>query len=420
MTDKNDFAALKELARTLIRNRCVNDGSGTGGEERNTETLTDFFAEAGLKAETVYGPGNRANLYLIGRERAGVPTYGLMGHTDVVPPGEARWSFPPFCGDIEDGYLRGRGAVDMLGQLAAMAAAVRTHMKSGGGKNVRFFAMADEETDGACGAAWFTQTYPDLIRCDAVCAEKGVARVRLTASGKCGHGSLPYKSDNAVSKIAASLAVVERELSYPVLSDGYAAFVDGLPLSEDLKMRLKDTETLDAAVDETAAVSFGLAKYLHAASRLTVMPGVIGGGTKVNVVPDEAFADLDLRLPETMSRAELEENLNRLTPVLDGDVRWTLTEFTQGNRSPMNAAAVKEALKAARKVNPTIRFVPFVSAGVSDSRFWRRQGVPAYGFTVFASDITVDSYSRLLHGVDEKISVDSLESMYRFYRELLK
>ena len=150
------------------------------------------------------------------------------------------------------------------------------------------------------------------------------------------------------------------------------------------------------------------------------MPGVIGGGTKVNVVPDEAFADLDLRLPETMSRAELEENLNRLTPVLDGDVRWTLTEFTQGNRSPMNAAAVKEALKAARKVNPTIRFVPFVSAGVSDSRFWRRQGVPAYGFTVFASDITVDSYSRLLHGVDEKISVDSLESMYRFYRELLK
>lgn len=440
MTDKNDFAALKELACALIRSRCVNDGNGNGGEERNAEVLTDFFAEAGLKAETVYGPGNRANLYLIGCERGGVPTYGLMGHTDVVPPGEKRWSFPPFCGDIDGGYLRGRGSVDMLGQLAAMAVAVRTHMKSGGGKNVRFFAMADEETDGACGAAWFTQTYPDLIRCDAVfselggfylndsgvgeaavvCAEKGVARVRLTASGKCGHGSLPYKSDNAVSKIAASLAVVERELSYPVLSDGYAAFVDGLPLSEDLKMRLKDTETLDAAVDETAAVSFGLAKYLHAASRLTVMPGVIRGGTKVNVVPDEAFADLDLRLPETMSRAELEENLNRLTPVLDGDVRWTLTEFTQGNRSPMNAAAVKEALKAARKVNPTIRFVPFVSAGVSDSRFWRRQGVPAYGFTVFASDITVDSYSRLLHGVDEKISVDSLESMYCFYRELLK
>ena len=409
MTDKDDFGALKELARTLIRNRCVNDGSGTGGEERNAETLTDFFAEAGLKAETVYGPGNRANLYLIGRERAGVPTYGLMGHTDVVPPGEARWSFPPFCGDIEDGYLRGRGAVDMLGQLAAMAAAVRTHMKSGGGKNVRFFAMAGFYlNDSGVGEA------------AVVCAEKGVARVRLTASGKCGHGSLPYKSDNAVSKIAASLAAVERELSYPVLSSGYEAFVDGLPLSDDLKMRLKDSETVDAAVEETAGISFGLAKYLHAASRLTVMPGVIGGGTKVNVVPDEAFADLDLRLPETMSRAELEENLNRLTPVLTGEVRWTLTEFTQGNRSPMNAAAVKEALKAARKVNPTIRFVPFVSAGVSDSRFWRRQGVPAYGFTVFASDITVDSYSRLLHGVDEKISVDSLESMYRFYRELLK
>ena len=137
MTDKNDFAALKELACALIRSRCVNDGNGNGGEERNAEVLTDFFAEAGLKAETVYGPGNRANLYLIGCERGGVPTYGLMGHTDVVPPGEKRWSFPPFCGDIDGGYLRGRGSVDMLGQLAAMAVAVRTHMKSGGGKNVQ-------------------------------------------------------------------------------------------------------------------------------------------------------------------------------------------------------------------------------------------------------------------------------------------
>ena len=183
MTDKNDFAALKELACALIRNRCVNDGNGNGGEERNAEVLTDFFAEAGLKAETVYGPGNRANLYLIGRERAGVPTYGLMGHTD----GEARWSFPPFCGDIEDGYLRGRGAVDMLGQLAAMAAAVRTHMKSGGGKNVRFFAMADEEADGACGAAWFTQRFPDLIRCDAVFRIRWILseRRRRRRSGGC-------------------------------------------------------------------------------------------------------------------------------------------------------------------------------------------------------------------------------------------
>lgn len=440
MIDKKELDAILELASLLIRNRCVNDGISSAGEERNTRLLESFFAEAGLKTDTVCSPGKRANLYFIGEERKDVPVYGLMGHTDVVPAGSAQWSFDPFCGDIRNGRLLGRGSVDMLGQLAAMAAAVRTHAVTGEGKNVRFFAMADEEADGTEGAAWFTETYPDLIRCDAVfselggfflrddgigetalvCAEKGVARVRLTATGKGGHGSLPYKSDNALVKAAAALGVLERELSYPVMTAGYLEFVDGLPLPSLLKERLKNTETVDRAIDEAAELSFGLAKYLHGASRLTVMPGVMRSGTKVNVVPDRAVVDLDLRLPETMSRIELEENLNRLTPVLEGAVGWELTEFTAGNRSAADTAAVRDAVAAAGRIAPGIRPVPFVSGGVSDSRFWRQKGVASYGFTVFSKDITIDTYSRLIHGKDESITVDSLETMYRFYRELLK
>lgn len=440
MTDKKELDAILDLASSLIRNRCVNDGISSGGEERNTKLLQSFFAEVGLKTETVFSPGNRANLYFVGEERKDAPVYGLMGHTDVVPAGAEAWSFDPFCGDIRDGYLLGRGSVDMLGQLAAMAVAVRLHAVEGGGKNVRFFAMADEEADGTQGAAWFTQAFPGIMRCDAlfselggfflndsgtrevslVCAEKGVARVRLTATGKGGHGSLPYKSDNALLKAAAALGVLERELSYPILTDGYCCFVDGLSLPNALKARLKNTETIDEAIDEVAVISFGLAKYLHGASRLTVMPGVMKAGTKVNVVPDEAIVDLDLRLPETMSTAELEENLSRLTPVLDGLVRWEITEFTAGNRSAADNEAVREATAAAHRVLPGIRPVPFVSGSVSDSRFWRHKGIASYGFTVFAKDITIDSYSKLLHGKDEKISVESLKAMYRFYRELLK
>ena len=440
MTSKKEIDTVTELASLMIRNRCVNDGVAPGGEERNARLLESFFAEAGLKTETVFSPGNRANLFYIGDERPQAPVYGLMGHTDVVPAGEAKWSFDPFCGDIRDGYLLGRGAVDMLGQLAAMAVAVRDHVNTGEGKNVRFFAMADEEADGTQGAAWFTEAFPEKIRCDAVfselggfflgnngsgetalvCAEKGVARIRLTAVGKGGHGSLPYRSDNALTKAAAALGVLDRELSYPVLTAGYAEFVDALPLPSALKARLKDPETTDTAIDETAGISFGLAKYLHGASRLTVMPGVMRAGTKVNVVPDAAYGDLDLRLPESMDRAELEENLTRLTPVLEGLVSWELTEFTAGNRSDTDNRIIRDAVNAAVRVCPGIRPVPFISGGVSDSRFWRHKGIPAYGFTVYAGDITIDSYSRLLHGIDEKISVDSLVSMYRFYRELLK
>lgn len=440
MTDKRTRETIIELASLLIRNRCVNDGTASGGEERNTQLLESFFAEAGLRTDTVFSPGGRANLFYVGEERADVPVYGLMGHTDVVPADETKWRFDPFCGDICDGYLRGRGAVDMLGQLAAMAVAARDHVMTGTGKNVRFFAMADEEADGTQGAAWFTETFPEKIRCDAVfselggffldcngrgetalvCAEKGVARVRLKATGRSGHGSLPYRSDNALTKAAAALGVLDRELSCPVLTAGYAEFVDALPLPAALKVRLKDPETADAAIDETAEISFGLAKYLHGASRLTVMPGIMRAGTKVNVVPDAAYIDLDLRLPEAMDRAELEENLNRLTPVLEGHISWELTEFTAGNRSDTDNAIIRDAVAAAERVCPGIRPVPFISGGVSDSRFWRHKGIPAYGFTVFAKDITIDSYSRLLHGIDEKISVDSLVAMYRFYRELLK
>lgn len=440
MINKKELDTILDLASQLIRNRCVNDGISPAGEERNVRLLESFFSEAGLKTETVYSPGNRANLYFAGGERKGIPVYGLMGHTDVVPAGNAEWSFDPFCGDIRDGRLLGRGSVDMLGQLAAMATAVCTHAVTGEGKNVRFFAMADEEADGTEGAAWFTESYPELIRCDAVfselggfflsddgsgetalvCAEKGVARVRLTATGKGGHGSLPYKSDNALMKAAAALSVLERELSYPVLTAGYIEFVDGLPLPPALKERLKNTETVDKAIDETAEVSFGLAKYLHGASRLTVMPGIMRAGTKVNVVPDTAVVDLDMRLPETMSRIELEENLNRLTPVLENLVGWELTEFTAGNRSAADTDAVRNAVAAAGRISPGICPVPFISGGVSDSRFWRQKGVPSYGFTVFAKDITIDTYSRLIHGKDESITVDSLKSMYLFYRELLK
>lgn len=440
MDDKKALDDILELASSLIRNRCVNDGSGNAGEERNTQQLTAFFAQRGFEAQTVQDPTQRSSLYLMVEEKRDLPTYGLMGHVDVVTANPKDWSFDPFGGEVRDGFLCGRGAVDMLGQLAAMAVATGDHLKSGKGKNVRFYAMADEEADGAHGAAWFTKSYSEVARCDAlfselggfylstegkgavsfVCAEKGVARVRLTARGRCGHGSLPYGSDNALLKAAEALGVLERELSYPVLGAGYREFVNGLPLEETQKIRLTSTETVDNAIDEVAKNDFGLARYLHGASRLTVMPGVMRAGSKVNVVPDYAVVDLDLRLPQQMSLQELEENLNRLSCVLDELVQWEITEFTQGNSSPMEHNAVKEALMAAKKINPTLKPVPFISGGVSDSRFWRAIGVPSYGFALFAKDITIDSYSKLLHGIDEKISLESLLSMYRFYRELLK
>ncbi len=215
----------EETARVLgdlIRFNTVNP---PGNERPAAEYLRDYLAEAGLETELDGAEDDRPNLVATLGDPDSGPVLGYLGHTDTVLADPATWSRDPWSGEVHDGHVWGRGAIDMKSQVAAEAVAA-AHLARSGWRPARgalkIFAVADEETGGRLGAQWLTQERPDLARCDYLlnegagtvmpygdrrlygvcCAEKGTFRFRVTARGRAGHASVPVLADNALVKLA--------------------------------------------------------------------------------------------------------------------------------------------------------------------------------------------------------------------------
>src|SRR5512143_3751128 len=224
-----------DLLQQMIRNRCVNDGTAESGHEtRNADLLRSYLGSTGLDFQQYVPTADRASLVVrIEGSDPDAPSLCLMGHTDVVPVNESGWSRDPFGGELVDGEVWGRGAVDMLNLTASMAVAFR-HLATTGFRprgDLIYFAVADEESGSAYGMQWFAEHEPDSIRAHYVLTEegglhtgpkeqpyisinvgeKGVAWRRLRVKGTPGHGSTPYKADNALMTAAA---VIQRIGAY--------------------------------------------------------------------------------------------------------------------------------------------------------------------------------------------------------------
>ncbi len=266
-----------ELLQTLIRNRCVNDGTAeSGGEVRNADVLQQVIEGAGVDVERFdAAPGRTSIVARIPGSDPNAPSLCLMGHTDVVPVNESGWREDPFGGEIIDGddgpEVWGRGAVDMLNLTASMAVAFR-HLAASGFRptgDLIYFGVADEEAGSAYGARWMAENHPDAIRADYVLtengglhsgspespavginiAEKGVAWRRLRVRGVPGHGSAPFRSDNALVKAAG---VIQRLADYrpaPRFHELWPARVESLGLSDELRDALLDADKIEGALD---------------------------------------------------------------------------------------------------------------------------------------------------------------------------
>ncbi|MGI9624730.1 MAG: M20/M25/M40 family metallo-hydrolase, partial [Acidimicrobiales bacterium] len=255
-----------ELLQQLIRNECVNEGTEPSGQEaRNADDIAHFLDGVGLDMQSFdAAPGRRTLVTRIEGRDPSAPSLMLNGHTDVVPVTPEGWSRDPFGGELIDGEVWGRGAVDMLNLTASMAVAVR-HLASTGFKprgDLVFMAVADEEAGSAYGARWMAENHTDLINTDYVLTEngglhgggqasptiamrvgeKGVAWRRLTVRGTPGHGSMPFKSDNALVKAAG---VVQRIADYrpaPQFHELWRDQVDQMGLDDDYKTMLLDPD----------------------------------------------------------------------------------------------------------------------------------------------------------------------------------
>jgi acetylornithine deacetylase/succinyl-diaminopimelate desuccinylase-like protein len=421
-----------ELLQTLIRNRCVNEGTAASGfEARNADVLQGYVEGPGVDVERWEPTPGRASFVarLPGTDPS-APSLCLMGHTDVVPVNPEGWRHDPFGGELIDGEVWGRGAVDMLNLTASMAVVFRSLARRGFRPrgDLLYFAVADEESGSAHGARWVADHHPDAIRCNYVLTEngglhvggdddrrvtvsvgeKGVAWRRLRVHGTQGHGSRPYDADNALVRAAK---VVTRLADYrppPRFHELWRGQVDALGLDEETKAALLDEDRID---DALAAMRRGPGRaHLHACTHTTFSPNVATVGTpKTNVIPDVVDVDVDIR---TMPGDDTAEVTAHLEAALGADLLARLdVEILMDD--PASASRVDtplwDALRRAVSVPfPDARLSPQFGVGFTDARVFRELGAISYGAGLMSPTLDRSEFSRRFHGHDERVDLESL------------
>jgi acetylornithine deacetylase/succinyl-diaminopimelate desuccinylase-like protein len=437
-----------ELLRVLIRNACVNEGTAESGQEsRNADVLRAYLEPAGMDLERFEPVPGRASLIgrIEGRDPA-APTLLLMGHTDVVPANPDRWREDPFGGELLDGWVWGRGAIDMLNLTASMAVAVRRLLADEFAPRgtLAYLAVADEEALGTHGAGWLTEHAADAVRADYVVtefggaqmpfpsaggpklpvmvAEKGSSWCTLRVTGTSGHASMPLRTDNALVKAAD---VVRRLAEYRPgtrIHEVWRRFVEASDLPEELTRMLLDPGQVDALVDSSDEVA--QARLIHACTHATFAPTVVHGGVKTNVIPDTVDLQVDIRTLPGQTKEDVRAMLSEALGDLSSSV-----EVVSTNDDPSSASAVDTPLwdslaRVTSTLVPGSSTVPFLIVGATDARFFRRKGATAYGYGLFSNQMTFRDFAGMFHGDDERVDQESLrlstELWYRLARDLLE
>jgi acetylornithine deacetylase/succinyl-diaminopimelate desuccinylase-like protein len=433
-----------ELLQQLIRNRCVNDGTpGSGQEARSAETLASYLAGPGVEMERFEPILGRTSIVLRipGRDPA-APSLSLMGHTDVVPATTEGWTHDPFGGELIDGEIWGRGAIDMLGITATMAVATKRLLRAGWRPRgtLIYFAEADEEARGDHGAKWMVDEHWDAVRCDLLLTEFGGAHLPLgsgtvlpvgvgergahwtllRARGIPGHGSMPYRTENAVATIAEATARVARYRPPAEIHGLWRDFVSALGLGSDDARTMLEPDRLEAYLD---TLPLGLARAIHALTHTTFSPNVIRGGSKVNVVAEAAEVDVDVRtLPghdmatvRAMFREALGDLWDKVEPVTMAD--------TLATDSPQDGQLWNALARVTGRLVPGARLAPFLLMVATDARFFRPKGTVAYGYGMFSDRVPFGEFMEMFHGRNERIDQTSLKLMVDLWegtaRELL-
>ncbi len=419
-----------ELLQAMIRNRCVNDGTADSGHEtRNADTLRAFLAGSGLDLQHFEPTPDRGSLVVrIEGSDPDAPSLCLMGHTDVVPVNESGWSRDPFGGDLIDGEVWGRGAVDMLNLTASMAVAFR-HLADTGFRprgDLIFFAVADEESGSAHGAQWMADHAADAIRADYVLTEsgglhsgspeapfvginvgeKGVAWRRLRVRGTPGHGSAPYRSDNALVKAAA---VVQRLADYrpaPRFHELWREKVSTLGLDDEMQRLLLDPAGIDEVL---ATLPKGTASHLHACTHTTFSCNVVHGGMmKTNIIPDVVELEVDIRTLPGEDGDDVQAHLRAALGDLADAVEVEVLMNDPATISPITTPLWDSLQRAIARPFPTARPTPQLVVGFTDARIYRQMGAVAYGAGLFSPSLDTSDYGLRFHGNDERIDVESL------------
>jgi acetylornithine deacetylase/succinyl-diaminopimelate desuccinylase-like protein len=434
-----------ELLQRLIS---IDTTNPPGNEEPAQELLAETLTAAGFECELLAAVPGRPNLVARLRGEAPGPTLCLLGHADTVPADPSEWSFDPWAGDIVDGEVRGRGALDMKDQVAAEVAAAAALGHEGWRPRhgeLLVVTTADEEMGAAAGAQWLCREHPDKVRSDYVLnegggvafelgdrrfytialGEKGVFRFRLRAHGAAGHASTPALGDNALLKLAPLLERLRHQPRAEATPEGVALLsalsgrdVDG------------DPKRLDEALDQVRATAPKVAAYLiEPMLRVTLVPTQAWASKKENVIPSQAELLVDCRVPPGMDESDARERAIEVLGPPSGEegpdgspdgYELEFVEHAPGNRSPARSPLIEMIEAWLSRADPGAVLVPTVMAGFSDSNWFRQafDSAHVYGFCP-QREMSLVEATPLVHNADERAAVADIDLATRFYRDIV-
>ena len=407
-----------QLLQELIR---VDTTNPPGNETRAAELLRDYLQPHGVECELYARVPERANLVARIRGRGDGPTLLFLSHTDVVLADAAEWQLDPFGGELRDGEVWGRGALDMKGQVAAEAVAIASLAREGfePSGDLIFAATADEEVGAGFGAQWLCEAHPEVVRADYCInegagdrielagrtfwvystAEKMSAPFRLRVNGRSGHASMPAIADNALVKAAPLISKLgayhpERHLIPEV--EAAVEIVTGWK-----------PDSPDAVLERAREIGSTFAEMIEPLLSMTLTPTMASASQKRNVVPAICDVIVDSRL---LPGQTVDEQQAIVRGILGGgDYELESLEAHGGTRSPVESP-LREAIQSfVGEIDPEASALPICVAGFTDSHWFRQAfGTVSYGFFP-ARTMDVNTAARLIHSADERVPVDDLE-----------
>ena len=411
-----------DLCRELIRIDTSNYGDHSGpGERKAAEYVAEKLAEVGLEPQIFEShPGRASTVARIAGEDPSRPALLIHGHTDVVPANAQDWTHHPFSGEVADGCVWGRGAVDMKDMDAMTLAVVRDRLRSGRRppRDIVLAFLADEEAGGKFGARYLVDHHPELFEgvTEVISevggfsftvseqrrlyliqtAEKGMHWMKLTVAGTAGHGSMIHR-DNAITELSEAVARLGRH-TFPVrVTKTTRAFLD--ELGDALGTEL-DPEDMEG----TLARLGGIAKLIGATLSNTANPTQLGAGYKVNVIPGEATAHVDGRFLPGFE----EEFLTDLDKILGPKVKREDVHSDKAVETTFDGALVDAMQSALVAEDPAAKAIPYMLSGGTDAKSFDELGIRGFGFAPLKLPPELD-FAGMFHGVDERVPVDGLK-----------
>jgi acetylornithine deacetylase/succinyl-diaminopimelate desuccinylase-like protein len=421
-----------DVLQRLVRFNTVNP---PGNERPAIEYLASYLEAAGFQTELLAAVDERPNLVATLPGAGDGPALVYLGHVDTVLADPSEWRHDPWSGDLVDGYLWGRGAIDMKSQVAAEAVAGAALARAGWrprSGSLKLVFVPDEETGGEVGADWLTRTHPDKVRCDMLinegageffeyrgrrhygvcCAEKGIFRFRLTATGAAGHASLPKTGDNALLKLGPVLQRLAQQESSFEVTEAPAALLAGLGL---------DPADPAGALQQIAASAPELLVFVEPMLSVTLAPTMAHASDKINVIPSHASLKVDCRVPPGLGEDAARKRITEVLGDAVDHVRLEFTETVTGNSSPPDTPLMNAIARWVAAHDAGAEALPVILPGFSDSR-WFREAFPActaYGFFPQRHMGLLDAGS-LVHNADERIDVRDLGFAASFFYDLAR